>query len=90
MAHITNDCSMASSIEQPQFMDCILIGRGATFEHVKADGDILFATPENKLLISGGAVYLNGEKIGECDGSTIAKAILESFVLMRAPCFCRR
>ena len=87
MNKIEKDYTMPSFVEDPQFNDCILIGIGASFEHVKADGDILFSTPENKLLISKGVVYLNGEKVGECNGNILAKSILESFVFMRANAF---
>lgn len=50
--------------DQKEPRNCILIGIDAGFEHVKKDGDILFGTPENKVLISEGVIYLNGEQCG--------------------------
>jgi len=40
----------------------ILIGIAACGCKIRADGDILFATPNNELLFSEGVVYLNGER----------------------------
>jgi len=43
-----------------KFRNTIQIGIGASEELLKADGDILFATPTVSLLFSGHDVFLNG------------------------------
>ena len=49
---------------QTPFKNCILIGVGAIDEHLKCDGDILFATPDNVVLFSEGVLFHNGEQVG--------------------------
>lgn len=64
------------------FRHMIVVGLGASMEHAKADGDIIFGTEKQSLVISETGVYLNGElQIGiteECM-TVIRKAICSVF-----------
>jgi hypothetical protein len=62
--------------------NCILIGIDAGFEHVKRNGDILFATPENKVLFSEGVMYLNGEQVGFANADVL-DAIRDAMLSIR-------
>jgi hypothetical protein len=71
-----------------KYANCVLIGIGATPEHVRADGDILIGTPDNRVLFSKGVMYLNGEQVGFANAEVLG-VIRESMVsvmqAMRAP-----
>lgn len=56
----------------------IQVGIGCKEEHLKSDGDILFATPEADLLISGDTVYLNGKPQTTIDKHGVA-VIVDAF-----------
>ena len=61
---------MIESNEIP-FRDCIIIGVGAKKEHLRCDGDILFATPTNVVLFSEGVLFHNGDQVGFANADVI-------------------
>lgn len=76
-----------------QFKGTIQIGIGCNDSLLKKDGDILFATHSNALLISDGKVYLDGKlqlEISTVDWRVIRNALIQvADAMLTASCECK-